>query len=1037
MGGRDPRAGQRDQVARALAGLEPMVGRAVRAALDRVAAQYAASLRASTAVGDLVAQGEPVDDADARRVSELWAAALLVIVLALLTVFGAALVAARRALGVPDQQPSTPPPDPSPVKAGEPDRPADIPDLVDLYMNRPLELPDVVRDYLLAAENRLRDVGDSLWRAARQSLADGVAAGDTMDGLRARLQATFREGGAQLGEARAARIARTETLAAWNWAALHVARSQPSGSRPLFKSWLATLDLRTRDAHFRADGQVVPLDGVFRVGGEFLDFPGDPIASPGNTVNCRCAMTFHSEESAEPPPDTGRQGLSDQEINDVVNGFEKRGVVRDISAASGGPYTGAMVALVPSQADIDRLLVDDGELADDLHLTLLFLGDGDDVDAETRQEIVDRLRGCVAELRDVDGVPLPVQGDGFALSAFNPGSSEPDTALVLGVGGEHLAQVKNAVTYCVGDVYAFPAQHTPWVAHVTLTYSDDLAQLAGLVDRTGPITFDRLRVVFNGDITDIPLSASEGDAMPDQDLSAAAQPPRRWSTPGETALAFEDEETGDGRIFAPRALYWDGESWPLQYADEMRGGHQGAVLAGEIQQINRVGGRITGGGVLYPDRGAGQAAIDLLEQQAPLGVSVDLDDVDMELVDRRRREEHPAEDEVVLLASLKEASVMQLPGGAWSVRATQVVEWTTGEQGAMSGDGLRAALTAAGIAAAAGDGDDKPGEVLFSEQAGDFVMRITKARVRGATLVAMPAFAQACITLDPVGAPAPGLAASGDCEECDSSSELEVMDPLTASAWHELQALPALPAAWFHEPTVKELPPDSGGVHYADGRIYGWVAQAGVPHEGFPGRRLTIESLGDIDLTGFLRARMNLDDGTTVKVGAFTMNVGHHRDGAECETAACQFDDSRTVAGVITVGMNERGMWFSGAAAPWLSDWDRMVFTACQPSYHMRQEQSGRWALRAVLSVPVPGHPSRLAASVVIGRANLALTAAVAPALAVPAVPVVDYEQLAVAVVDEMERRQAARAEIEALAAGLAPIRAEIAQALAAEIKAA
>ncbi|WP_219505335.1 hypothetical protein [Nonomuraea ceibae] len=31
-----------------------------------------------------------------------------------------------------------------------------------------------------------------------------------------------------------------------------------------------------------------------------------------------------------------------------------------------------------------------------------------------------------------------------------------------------------------------------------------------------------------------------------------------------------------------------------------------------------------------------------------------------------------------------------------------------------------------------------------------------------------------------------------------------------------------------------------------------------------------------------------------------------------------------------------------------------MVFAACQPSYHMRQERGGRWALRAVLSVPVP-----------------------------------------------------------------------------------
>lgn len=76
-------------------------------------------------------------------------------------------------------------------------------------------------------------------------------------------------------------------------------------------------------------------------------------------------------------------------------------------------------------------------------------------------------------------------------------------------------------------------------------------------------------------------------------------------------------------------------------------------------------------------------------------------------------------------------------------------------------------------------------------------------------------------------------------------------------------------------------------MHYRDGRIYGWVAQRGVPHEAYPGKNLMIESLGAIDTTAFLRARFQLDDGSTVKVGAFTMNAPHNRDGAECETASC------------------------------------------------------------------------------------------------------------------------------------------------------
>jgi hypothetical protein len=208
-------------------------------------------------------------------------------------------------------------------------------------------------------------------------------------------------------------------------------------------------------------------------------------------------------------------------------------------------------------------------------------------------------------------------------------------------------------------------------------------------------------------------------------------------------------------------------------------------------------------------------------------------------------------------------------------------------------------------------------------------------------------------------------------------------DELVASAWSAMRDADPMPASWFREPTAAELPPGSGGVHYSNGRIFGWVARAGEPHAGYPGRNLTVEKLGKLDLTHFLRAKFRLDDGTTVKAGAFTMNAPHHRDGAECESASCQFDDTRTVAGVVTVGMSKGGLWFAGAAAPWLPEWDRSVFTACQPSYHMTQRGGGKWELRAVLSVPVPGHSTPLLASVT-ERSNLALAASAAAALGLP-----------------------------------------------------
>ena len=171
-----------------------------------------------------------------------------------------------------------------------------------------------------------------------------------------------------------------------------------------------------------------------------------------------------------------------------------------------GPKTKGMVALIPTEADAERLAVEGGLPAEELHLTLLFLGDAADWDGDGRAALIEALRGLAGM-----GV---ADGDAFALSAFNPGSDERDTCIVLGVGGE---QVDNIHTAVVGAAPSdnLPDQHQPWVAHVSLIYTDDLARLTELVDRTGPIVFDRLRVAFADDITDIPLASIGDDVAPE------------------------------------------------------------------------------------------------------------------------------------------------------------------------------------------------------------------------------------------------------------------------------------------------------------------------------------------------------------------------------------------------------------------------------------------------------------------------------------------------------------------------------------------
>lgn len=58
----------------------------------------------------------------------------------------------------------------------------------------------------------------------------------------------------------------------------------------LQKAWICTIDGKTRPSHWAADGQRVPLNGHFTVGGEQLFVPGDTSASPAEWKNCRCRV---------------------------------------------------------------------------------------------------------------------------------------------------------------------------------------------------------------------------------------------------------------------------------------------------------------------------------------------------------------------------------------------------------------------------------------------------------------------------------------------------------------------------------------------------------------------------------------------------------------------------------------------------------------------------------------------------------------------------------------------------------------------------
>jgi hypothetical protein len=86
-------------------------------------------------------------------------------------------------------------------------------------------------------------------------------------------------------DGRVRRILRTELNRAINYGSMI---GEQKFEYQTQKKWVAVHDHRTRHPHLAADGQTVMIDGSFLVGGEVMQFPGDPDASAANVINCRC-----------------------------------------------------------------------------------------------------------------------------------------------------------------------------------------------------------------------------------------------------------------------------------------------------------------------------------------------------------------------------------------------------------------------------------------------------------------------------------------------------------------------------------------------------------------------------------------------------------------------------------------------------------------------------------------------------------------------------------------------------------------------------
>lgn len=93
--------------------------------------------------------------------------------------------------------------------------------------------------------------------------------------------------------ARAEMIARTESAAATaQGESMDMEATAEELGADIRKTWTATEDDHTRESHLDADGQTVPNDETFTVGGAELMFPSDPEGPPQEVINCRCVCVY-------------------------------------------------------------------------------------------------------------------------------------------------------------------------------------------------------------------------------------------------------------------------------------------------------------------------------------------------------------------------------------------------------------------------------------------------------------------------------------------------------------------------------------------------------------------------------------------------------------------------------------------------------------------------------------------------------------------------------------------------------------------------
>ena len=397
-----------------------------------------------------------------------------------------------------------------------------------------------------------------------------------------------------------------------------------------------------------------------------------------------------------------------------------------------------------------------------------------------------------------------------------------------------------------------------------------------------------------------------------QTLIAAGTPAAQWTGP----IGYETRPTGDGRLIEANALSWS-VPVPLLWAPENNGGHQGARVVGWISDITRgENGAIIGSGAFDLGSDIGREAYRQVQEGLTPGISMDLDDVSFE---------------IRVKAELLEPQMDEAMQPTGYDPETGAPIWPESEARAT---------------------DERGYVTVLSMSSDDEMMVTTSARVRAATLVATPAFADALVAL-----------IDGD------ALAAELLPALTAAATVTERVAP--PRAAFDAPDLDGPTP----LTVSDtGRVFGHIATWDTCHIGYPGQCVTPPS-SPSGYAFFHTGAVQVDDGSEVAVGHLTIDTGHAEANLRSPEALAHYDNTGTAVAYVRAGEDSFGIWVAGVVRPNATPEQVRALRASPISGDWRRIGAGM-ELVAALGVNVPGFPVPRTRALVAGGAMQSLVAA-------------------------------------------------------------